>query len=65
MSCDVGEVTESWRMSSAHIPSKTTTLVPDFVVEDLPLGITSALVPEFALGQHSDDIYIFIYSNHE
>ena len=31
------------------IPSKTATLVPEFVVEDLPLGRTAALVPEFAV----------------
>ena len=31
------------------IPSKTATLVPEFVVEDLPLGITAALAPEFAV----------------
>ena len=31
------------------IPSKTATLVPEFAVEDLPLGRTPALVPEFVL----------------
>ena len=31
------------------IPSKTATLVPEFEVEDLPLGRTAALVPEFAV----------------
>ena len=30
-------------------PGKTTTLVPEFAVEDLPLGITVALVPQFAV----------------
>ena len=30
-------------------PSKTTTLVPEFAVEDLPLGCIAALVPEFAV----------------
>ena len=30
------------------IPSKTATLVPEFALEDLPLGRTAALVPEFA-----------------
>ena len=30
-------------------PSKTTTLVPEFAVEDLPLDRTAALVYEFAL----------------
>ena len=30
------------------IPSKTATLVPEFAVEDLPLGRTAALVPEFS-----------------
>ena len=28
------------------IPSKTATLVPEFTVEDLPLGRTATLVPE-------------------
>ena len=31
------------------IPSKTATLVPEFVVEDLPLGRTAAFMPEFAV----------------
>ena len=31
------------------IPSKTATLVTEFVVEDLPVGRTVALVPEFAM----------------
>ena len=29
--------------------SKTANLIPEFAVEDLPLGNTAALVPEFAL----------------
>ena len=31
------------------IPSKTTALVPEFAVEDLPLDRTATLVPEFAV----------------
>ena len=31
------------------IPSKITTLVHEFAVEDLPLSRTAALVPEFAV----------------
>ena len=31
------------------IPSKTATLIPEFAVENLPLGRTAALVPEFAV----------------
>ena len=31
------------------IPSKTETLVPEFAVENLPLGRTAALVPEFSV----------------
>ena len=31
------------------IPSKTATLVPEFTMEDLPLGRTASLVPEFAV----------------
>ena len=30
------------------VPSKTEALVPEFAVEDLPLGRTAVLVPEFA-----------------
>ena len=29
------------------VPSKTVTLVPEFALEDLPLGRTAVLVPEF------------------
>ena len=29
------------------IPRKTVTVVPDFAVEDLPLGRTSAFIPDF------------------
>ena len=41
-------------------PSKTVTLVPEFVVEHLPLGRTAALVPEFTvkglpLAENSDE----------
>ena len=40
--------------------NKTSNLVPEFAVEDLPLGRTAALVPEFAVKDphwavHSDD----------
>ena len=31
------------------IPRKTAVLVPEFAVEDLPLGRTEVLVPEFAV----------------
>ena len=37
----------NWMPLHLYIPSKTATLVPEFVVEDLPLGRTAALVPEF------------------
>ena len=44
------------------IPSKTATLVPEFAVEDLPLGRTEALVSEFPMkdlpiGQNTLVIY--------
>ena len=47
-------------LSHLFIPSKTPTFVPEFAVEDLPLGITATLVPEFAvkdlhLGRKLDD----------
>ena len=37
------------KLSKLLIPSKTTTLVPEFAVEDLPLGRTVTLVPAFAV----------------
>ena len=42
------------------IPSKTAILVPEFAVEDLPLGRTAFSVPEFAVkdllwAEYSDD----------
>ena len=51
------------KLPHLFIPSKTATLVPEFAVEDLPLGKIAALVPEFAvkdlpLGR---TLYIYIY----
>ena len=37
------------KLPHLFISSKTATLVPEFAVEDLPLGRIAALVPEFAL----------------
>ena len=37
------------KLPQLFIPSKTATLVPEFVVEDLPVGRTAALVPGFAV----------------
>ena len=37
------------KLPHEFIPIKTATLIPDFAVEDLPLGRTAALVPEFAV----------------
>ena len=37
------------KLPHLFIPSKTTTLVPEFAVEDLPLSSTETLVPEFAV----------------
>ena len=39
----------SGKLQHLFIPSKTATLVPEFAVEDLPLGRTAGLVPEFAM----------------
>ena len=54
-----------------YIPSKSATRVPEFAMEDLPLGRIAALVPEFAvkdlpLGRtlmilYIQYIYIYIY----
>ena len=37
------------KLPHLFIPSKTATLVPEFAVEDLPLGKNAALVAEFAV----------------
>ena len=37
------------KLPHLFIPNKTATLVPEFVVENLPLGRTAILVPEFAV----------------
>ena len=37
------------KLPHLFIPSKTATVVPEFVVEDLPLGRTATLVPEVAV----------------
>ena len=37
------------KLPHLFIPSKTATSVPEFAVEDLPLGRTADLVPEFAV----------------
>ena len=43
------------------IPSKTATLVPEFAVEDLPLGRIAAFVPEFAVKDLPFGIVYSIY----
>ena len=53
------------KLPHLFIPSKTETHVPEFAVEDLPLGRTAALVPEFALkdlplGRTLMKIYIYV-----
>ena len=37
------------KLPHLFILSKTAILVPEFAVEDMPLGRTAALVPEFAV----------------
>ena len=37
------------KLTNLFVPSKTATMVPEFAVEDLPLGRTVALVSEFAV----------------
>ena len=37
------------KLPHLFVPSKVATLVPEFAVEDLPLGRTATLVPEFAV----------------
>ena len=41
------------KLPHLFIPSKIATVIPEFPVENLPLGRIPALVPEFA--EHSDD----------
>ena len=42
-------VESNGKLPNLFIPSKIATLVPEFVVEDLPLGRTAALVHKFAV----------------
>ena len=44
-----GDAECNGKLPHLFIPSKTTTYVPDFAIEDLPLGRIAALVPEFAV----------------
>ena len=37
------------KLLNLFIPSKTATSVPEFAMEDLPLGKIAALLPEFAV----------------
>ena len=39
----------NWKLPHLFIPDKTAALIPEFAVEDLPLGRTATLVPEFAV----------------
>ena len=41
------------------IPSKTATLVPEFAMEDLPLGRIAALMPELQLSWHDLSLQIY------
>ena len=62
------------KLPRLFIPSKTATLVPEFAVEGLPLGITVILVPTFAMkdlflgrtldddGDDDDDVMIMMIS---
>ena len=48
------------KLPHLFIPGIFATLVPEIAVEDLPLGRTAALVPEFTVkdpfGKNTDDI---------
>ena len=37
------------KLPHLFIPSKTATYIPEFAMEDLPLGRIAALVPEFVV----------------
>ena len=43
------ECKSSGKLPHLFIPNKTTILVPEFAMEDLPLGRIADLVPEFAV----------------
>ena len=43
------DVENNGKLPRLSIPSKTAAWVPEFAVEDLPLGRTAALVPQFAV----------------
>ena len=54
----------NWKLPHLFIPSKTTTLVPEFAAEELPLDRTATLVPAFesagpTLGQKTLVIMMF------
>ena len=49
LACTVLTAESNGKLPHLFIPSKTATLVPEFAVEDLPLGRTAAMVPEFAV----------------
>ena len=56
------------KLPHLFIPSKTATWVPEFAMEDLPLGRIAALVPEFAvkdlpLGRTLVMIYIYLLND--
>ena len=44
-----GGAESNGKLLHLFIPSETATFVPEFAVEDLPLGRTAALVPEYAV----------------
>ena len=46
------------KLPHLFIPSKTATWVPEFAMEDLPLGRIAALVPEFAVKITDDDHHL-------
>ena len=51
------------KLPHLFIPYKSAPLVPEFAVEDLPLGRTAALMPEFAVkdlpwAEHTDDDFV-------
>ena len=61
----VWDAESNGKLSHLFIPNKTATLVPEFTVEDVPLGRISALVPGFAVKDmplgRTLMIYIYIY----
>ena len=53
----------NWKLPHLYIPSKTATKVPEFGMQDLPLGRIAAFVSEFAVKDLPLGRTLMIYMN--